>query len=54
MAEEVMTLYGKNQVKRNRITSKLMETVAKICAVGKFLQSYRNEIERIAVTVLYF
>lgn len=46
--EEVMTLYRKKRVKRNRITSKLMETVTNICATGKLRQeNYHNEIKRI-------
>lgn len=47
--EEVMTLYRKNRVKRNRIISKYMETVINICAVDKLIQeSYHNKIKRIA------
>jgi hypothetical protein len=48
--EEVMTLYRKNRVKRDRIISKLVETVINICAVGNLTQeSYHSEIKRIAV-----
>lgn len=52
--EEVMTLYRKNRVKRNRIIGKFMETVINICSVGKLTQeSYHSEIKRVTAIGLH-